>query len=364
MTRPAHLALLAAAVAALGACGAAVDEPDPVAAPGSTTGSGLAPDDPAVAEEAPGASAPRAGIPVGLLLRVVRIERPDGQVEAAPTLVTLRLGADGRTGGNLGCNDWGGRWSPADAAIPAESVMRTAALCDPPDWQAFDDLLAAGAEVVPVLGGVELRAADGTTAVAEPLDLVALLAGGRFVLAGTITGDVSGSATDPRATIRLAAGGEAYGRLGCSPWAGRWRVEDEGLRIDGISVIELGICAEDVHDRPRMRRLLAEPIAVRLGQLGAVTLELVGADGRGLLLAPDKRPAAQPCGEAMGAPLAVDPTWSGLSLPEAAARAAEEGLVLRIACQDGEQQWLTADLRRDRVNLDVVDGHVVGVGRF
>ncbi len=361
MTRPAHLALAVALAALLAACGAASENgaaPTAPAAPAAVTGSGTAPDDPAAAEEAPGAVAPSPGIPVGLLLRVLRIERPGAPAEVAPGLVTLRLDADGALGGTLGCNAWSGRWLPDDATVPAQALTTTAVGCPPPaDWVPLADLLAAGVAVVPVAGGVELRAADGSTAVAVPLDLAPLVAGRRFALAATLALGGERAAADARATIRLDADGYAHGRLGCSAWAGTWRATGEQLALDVAIVLPGGCERPDVDG---LRGLLDRPLAVEIGRADELALALVDADGRGLRFALDDRPPAHGC----GADLPPDAAWTGLSLADANDRAAAAGLELRLACVDGEAQVLRADLRRDRVNLDVVDGRVVGVGRF
>lgn len=58
------------------------------------------------------------------------------------------------------------------------------------------------------------------------------------------------------------------------------------------------------------------------------------------------------------------PEYIGLTEEEAIDLAAEQNLVLREAGRDGECPALTMDLRTDRINVEFVDGIVVGAAKF
>jgi hypothetical protein len=58
------------------------------------------------------------------------------------------------------------------------------------------------------------------------------------------------------------------------------------------------------------------------------------------------------------------PEYLGLDAEEAADLAEEQGLVLREVGSDGECLAITMDLRDDRINVEYVDGTVVGAATF
>ena len=58
------------------------------------------------------------------------------------------------------------------------------------------------------------------------------------------------------------------------------------------------------------------------------------------------------------------PEYLGLDENEAAELAEEQGLVLREVGRDGECLAITMDLRDDRINVEYVDGIVVGAATF
>jgi hypothetical protein len=58
------------------------------------------------------------------------------------------------------------------------------------------------------------------------------------------------------------------------------------------------------------------------------------------------------------------PEYIGLTEPEAADLAVEQGLMLREVGRDGECFVITMDLRDDRVNVELIDGIVVGAAFF
>jgi hypothetical protein len=58
------------------------------------------------------------------------------------------------------------------------------------------------------------------------------------------------------------------------------------------------------------------------------------------------------------------PEYLGLDAAEAADLAEEQGLVLREVGSDGECLAITMDLRDDRINVEYVDGIVVGAAIF
>lgn len=58
------------------------------------------------------------------------------------------------------------------------------------------------------------------------------------------------------------------------------------------------------------------------------------------------------------------PEYLGLDEEEATALAQEQNLELREAGRDGECHALTMDLREDRINVEYVDGIVVGAAKF
>jgi hypothetical protein len=58
------------------------------------------------------------------------------------------------------------------------------------------------------------------------------------------------------------------------------------------------------------------------------------------------------------------PEYLGLDAEEAADLAEEQGLVLREVGSDGECLAITMDLREDRINVEYVDGIVVGAATF
>lgn len=58
------------------------------------------------------------------------------------------------------------------------------------------------------------------------------------------------------------------------------------------------------------------------------------------------------------------PEYLGLTEAEANDLAAEQNLVLREAGRDGECPALTMDLRDDRINVEFIDGIVVGAAKF
>jgi hypothetical protein len=68
-------------------------------------------------------------------------------------------------------------------------------------------------------------------------------------------------------------------------------------------------------------------------------------------------------GSCLGAGDAIE-GYVGLTEEEAAAKAEEDGLQLRVVGIDGACQPATMDLRDDRVNVDLVDGVVVGAAVF
>jgi len=58
------------------------------------------------------------------------------------------------------------------------------------------------------------------------------------------------------------------------------------------------------------------------------------------------------------------PEYLGLDEAQAAELAEEQGLVMREVGRDGECLAITMDLRDDRVNVEYVDGIVVGAATF
>jgi hypothetical protein len=58
------------------------------------------------------------------------------------------------------------------------------------------------------------------------------------------------------------------------------------------------------------------------------------------------------------------PEYIGLDEQEAADLAQEQGLTVREVGRDGECHPITMDLRDDRINLEFVDGIVVGAAIF
>lgn len=58
------------------------------------------------------------------------------------------------------------------------------------------------------------------------------------------------------------------------------------------------------------------------------------------------------------------PEYLGLDEEEAHALAEEQNLDLREAGRDGECHNLTMDLRTDRINVEFIDGIVVGAAKF
>jgi hypothetical protein len=58
------------------------------------------------------------------------------------------------------------------------------------------------------------------------------------------------------------------------------------------------------------------------------------------------------------------PEYLGLDEEEAAELAEEQGLELREVGRDGECLAITMDLRDDRINVEFVDGIVVGAATF
>ncbi|HEU4895665.1 MAG TPA: hypothetical protein VFT85_07485 [Acidimicrobiia bacterium] len=58
------------------------------------------------------------------------------------------------------------------------------------------------------------------------------------------------------------------------------------------------------------------------------------------------------------------PEYLGLNEAEAADLAEEQGLQLREVGRDGECLAITMDLRDDRINVEYVDGIVVGAATF
>ena len=53
----------------------------------------------------------------------------------------------------------------------------------------------------------------------------------------------------------------------------------------------------------------------------------------------------------------------GLSVEDARALCASMGLQLRVTREDGEPQLITMDLRRNRVNVHVVDGRIAEIAQ-
>lgn len=58
------------------------------------------------------------------------------------------------------------------------------------------------------------------------------------------------------------------------------------------------------------------------------------------------------------------PEYLGLTEEEAADLAVEQGLTMREVGRDGECFAITMDLRDDRVNIELIDGIVVGAAFF
>jgi hypothetical protein len=58
------------------------------------------------------------------------------------------------------------------------------------------------------------------------------------------------------------------------------------------------------------------------------------------------------------------PEYLGLDEAQAAELAEEQGLVMREVGRDGECLAITMDLRDDRINVEYVDGIVVGAATF
>jgi hypothetical protein len=58
------------------------------------------------------------------------------------------------------------------------------------------------------------------------------------------------------------------------------------------------------------------------------------------------------------------PEYIGLTEEEAVELAEEQGLTVREVGRDGECHIITMDLRDDRINLEYVDGIVVGAAIF
>jgi hypothetical protein len=76
-------------------------------------------------------------------------------------------------------------------------------------------------------------------------------------------------------------------------------------------------------------------------------------------------------GELPGEPVCIPegtetpaPEYLGLDEEEAAELAEEQGLELREVGRDGECLAITMDLRDDRINVEYVDGIVVGAATF
>lgn len=58
------------------------------------------------------------------------------------------------------------------------------------------------------------------------------------------------------------------------------------------------------------------------------------------------------------------PEYMGLTEDQAVDLAAEQGLELREAGRDGECFPMTMDIRPDRINVEYIDGIVVGAAKF
>jgi hypothetical protein len=111
-----------------------------------------------------------------------------------------------------------------------------------------------------------------------------------------------------------------------------------------------------------MRKTLA---ALSIVVLAPLALGACGSDDdtSDTTTASDTSAGGAASGSCVGAGDSVD-GYVGLTEEEATTKAETDGLTIRVVGIDGECQAATMDLRDDRVNIDLVDGVVVGAAIY
>lgn len=160
------------------------------------------------------------------------------------------------------------------------------------------------------------------------------------------------------ATIRFDADGTFSGEAGCNTYSGRY---EGGAPAGQISLGEIAITEMGCLDAEDWFELLDVLRVVDTIELDDEFVTLAGPDGSSVLLGRSE-PTPPPETGDPGPPSspAIDPVFIGLSEADAAAVADERGVEFRVASRDGESLALTTDYLPNRVNVDLVDGVVVG----
>lgn len=277
------MVLVAALLAA--ACGEAAGSPR--AEPASPTTAATAA---ATPSDTP-AAAPTVASPAldGTRWRLVTLRSRD----VTGVLITLAFNA-GQTGGNAGCNDYGGAYNiAADGAFTLPSVSQTEKACTDPagvmQLEASYLTALADATLARVTDDrLELADAAGETLLVFASYTRAALGGTSWML---IPREDQPIINDTHITLAFDAG-QASGSSGCNQYQLPYTATNDGTLTFGEGTFTLMACADDVMTQEQHYLETLRGVAAYRFNLPSNWLELLDADGNVLLTFANEREPA------------------------------------------------------------------------